>query len=271
MPRTVKRRNAIETLTTAAGWLPTVPALVGLFLVVGLLNAAGQFTILLALVSSLVSVVVSAVAYLTAADLVEGRSPAIDDHVGTAVRRTPALVGISIVTFVGTAIGFVFLVIPGIYIALRLELAAVACVVDDQDLGESLSTSWEVAEGNLLKLFGIQLATGLVSLVVVAVLLFALASPAALLQNDGAALFRVYLGVAPVTAILGPITEMAVGRIYLENRHEGGDESLTAQPGDDAWAATESESRAAETTDWSADADDTDDDPSGSWPGEDRQ
>lgn len=243
MSRTVERRNAIETLTTAAGWLPKAPALVGLFFVVRLVGAVGQLNVLVSLVGSLVSLVAAGVAYLAVTDLVDGHSPAVGDHVGTVARRIPRLIGIGIIAGIATFVGTIFFVLPGIYIALRLGLAAVACVVDDLGVSDSLSTSWEVADGNLLKLFAIQLATGVVSMVAFAVVLLALGGGVdTFVQNDQQLLFEVFLGLVPLSAVLGPLSSMAVGRVYLENRGAPDEATLTAQPGDDAWVASESES-----------------------------
>lgn len=241
----VERQNAVETLITAAGWLAMAPALVGIFLAVGLLNAVGELHLVLAVVTWLAANVAAAVAYLTAADIIAGRSPAPTGHFGTAIRRLPALVGISILVGVveviglvlfflpglATVIGLVFFILPGLYIVLRLGLAPVACVVDGEGVGESLSTSWDVAEGNLVKLFGIQLVTWLVSSVIF--LKFVVASPAALVETGTWWLVAISLGMAPLTAVLGPIGELALCRVYLENR--GTDSDLTAQPGDDGW------------------------------------
>ncbi|MBX0286054.1 hypothetical protein [Haloarcula salinisoli] len=285
MNERVHRQNAIETLTTAAGWLPKAPALAGLFLIVALVSAAGQLNALVSLLGSLLSLIASGVAFRTADDLAAGRSPAVADHIGTVVRRTPTLVGIGIVAAIATVVGLVFFVIPGIYIALRLGLSGAACVVDDLGVSDSLSTSWEVAEGNLLKLFGIHLVTGIVGGTVLGVLLFTLASPVALLVNDREALFTVFLGLAPFSAVLRPITSLAVSRVYLENRGEDDEENLTTQPGDDDWreddpwqgddAALDGPST-ADTSDVSTESDDqtdadgSDDDPAGSWPDENR-
>jgi hypothetical protein len=227
----VERQNAIETLITAAGWLSMAPALFGIYLVVGLLNAVGTLHLVLGVVPWLAANVAAAVAYLTAADISAGRSPAPTGHFGTAIRRLPALIGISIVVGVATIIGYAFFVLPGLYIEIRLGLAWVACVVDGEGVGDSLSTSWDVAEGNLVKLFGIQVVTWLVRAGIV--LTFVAASPAAVVETGTWWLFAIALGIAPFMAVLGSIGELALGRVYLENR--GTDSDRTAQPDDDDW------------------------------------
>lgn len=233
----VERQNAVSTLLTALGWLTDYPALVGLFLLLAVLNAGVQLVPLAGLLGTLAGLVCSAVAHLYAADIVADRQPALGDHVGTAVRRLLSLVGIALATAVAVGIGTLLLVLPGIYLAVRLSLAPVACVVDGEGAVDSLSTSWTVAEGNLLKLFGITLATGLVSIAALAAVAVAGGFVEPILQQDRRALFTVLLVASPVSAVVNPVSQLAHARVYLENRDgtDEPDEDLTVQPGDPGW------------------------------------
>lgn len=253
MSTALDRQNAITTLQTAAGWLRETPALAGLFFVVALLNATGQLTSIAAiggsLLGSLLGLVAAGVVHVTAADKVSDRVPDLANNAEAVVGRLLALVGIAIVSGILTFVAALFLIIPGIYVGLRLSLAPAACVIDDLGVGDSLSESWDVAQGNLLKLLGIQLATGLASVAVLAVLVVATGSGAALTEPGTSALFVPFVLLAPVTAVIGPITQFAIARVYLENRGPDGTtddaapaaeetENLTVQPDDDEWSET---------------------------------
>lgn len=248
MSLALERQNTVTTLQTAAGWLKETPGLVGLFFLIGLLNAVGQLTGLVSifgsLLGSLAGLIFGGVVHVSAADKVADRAPDLVANAEAVVRRTLSLVGIAIVSSIAAGIAAIFFVIPGIYVALRLGLAPAACVIDDMSITDSLSESWAVAQGNLLKLFGIQLATGLVSVAVVGVLVVATGNVDAITQPNSSGLFVPFLLLSPVTAVLAPITQFAVARVYLENRKDGdageGDETttnddLTVQPGDDEW------------------------------------
>jgi hypothetical protein len=256
MSTAIERQNAVTTLQTAAGWLRETPALIGLFFVFALVNATGQLSgiaaIVGSLVGSLVSLLVAGIAHVSAADKAAGRVPDLAAHAETVGRRLLALVGIAIVSGILTGVAALFLVIPGIYVGLRLSLAPAACVIDDMGIGDSLSESWEVAQGNLLKLFGIQLATGLVSLIVLAALVGVTGSWEPLVQGDPTALFVPTVLSTPVTAVVAPLAQLAIARVYLENRGRDdadGDgtmatddsENLTVQPDDDDWQRTTEE------------------------------
>jgi hypothetical protein len=253
MSTALDRQNAVTTLQTAAGWLRETPALAGLFLVLALLNATGQLTgvaaIIGSLLGSLLGLVAAGTVHVSAADKVAGRVPDLAENAEAVVRRLLGLVGIAIVSGILTFVATLFLIIPGIYVGLRLSLAPAACVIDDLGIGDSLSESWDVAQGNLLKLLGIQLATGLVSVAVLGVLVVATGSGAALTEPGNTALFVPFVLLAPVTAVVGPITQFAIARGDLEDRgpDEATDgaapaadetENLTVQPDDDDWEQT---------------------------------
>jgi len=254
MARSLQRQNAVSTLRTAVGWLAQAPALVGVFLVLGLFTAAGQLNPLVSLLGNLLGIVAGGVVHRSAADLAWDRPLGLGENARIAGRRLLSLVGIGIVVFVATFLATLLLVIPGIYVSLRLSLAPVACVVDDLGVGDSLSTSWDVAQGNLLKLFGIQLATGGVSVLAAVIVLSLTGGLDALARGDSMALFRSFLLLAPVTAVVAPIGQFAVARVYLENRDDRDstdepEENLTAQPGEAGWDDLESDDPAADPWD----------------------
>lgn len=254
MSRALQRQNAIDTLRTAVGWLTEAPALVGVFLGLGVLTAAGQLHPLVSLLGNLVGIVVAGMVYRSAADLAWDRPLGLGENARIAAGRILSLVGIGIVVFVATFFATLLLIIPGIYVGLRLGLAPVACVVDEMGVGDSLSESWEVAQGNLLKLFGIQLVTSGITIVAAVVVFAVTGSFDAFVQNDTTALFRAFLLLAPVTAIVGPIGQFAIARVYLENRQtsettDDSEENLTAQPGEDGWGDIESDTTGTDARD----------------------
>lgn len=251
MSSAIERQNAVTTLQTAAGWLRETPALHGLFFVLALVNATGQLSGIAAIVGSLLGsllgLVVGGVTHVSAADKASDRVPDLAENAEAVAKRILPLIAIAIVSGILTGVATLFFLVPGIYVGLRLSLAPAACVIDDLGIGDSLSKSWDIAQGNLLKLLGIQLATGLVSVSVLAFLVVATGSAAALTEPGNSALFVPFLLLAPVTAVVGPISQFAIARVYLENRESDDataddtpatDDDLTVQPGDDEWSET---------------------------------
>jgi hypothetical protein len=263
MPPSLERQNAVTTLRTAAGWLRDTPGLFGVFLLFSLLNAAGQLNVLVSVVGSLLAVAAGGIAHCSAAALVADERPALADHAGTAFERLLSLLVLALAVGIAAGLGAILLILPGIYIGLRLSLTLPACIIDDLGVSGSLAKSWDVAEGNLLKLLGIQVATSGVSVAFFATVIFATGNVDALIQGNQQTLFRLSLATTPITALTGVLGQLAIARVYLENRHgrhtepegEAPPENLTVKPGDDEWDEVTSRDAQADETQ-SVDTDD---------------
>lgn len=66
-------------------------------------------------------------------------------------------------------IGMIFLIVPGIYLALRLQFFAAFIVEEDAGIMESLQKSWEITKGQVMDLFILLLA--MIGITIVGVLL----------------------------------------------------------------------------------------------------
>ena len=135
------------------------------------------------------------------------------------------LVGVAFLSAILIGIGFILIVIPGVYIAVRFTLAPQAAVLERQGVTDSLRRSWNLVEGNWWRVFGIVaavyvlvgllelLASGLVGAVVGNVL--------------GTGLSIVVVGV-----LIQPIQAIALTLLYydLRIRKEGGKTPGTSEP-----------------------------------------
>jgi hypothetical protein len=214
------RKNAVDTVSQALNWLTGLPVLIGGFLVLGLINSLGQIvTGLFSLVGFIISLILWGVAFkyaerLSFGEQVRGDIDEVTSMASEVTGQLLSLIGIAILYFLAVGLGFVLLVAPGVYLAARLALAFPACVLDGQGAIDSLSTSWEVASGNVLKLVGIVLIN-LLAAFGISVIGGAVGG-LALLQSPAFVLVT-----APISAIIGATVQMAVARVYLENRGVG--------------------------------------------------
>lgn len=220
----LERKNAIDTMGEAFGWLRRNPVLILAFLVVGAVEALGDEVLLIGLVGVLLTVFVDGVTHRFALAEAAGDRTSFVDEVGPVLDRYVSLLGAFVVYVFAVAVGLLLLIVPGIYVGVRLSLAFPAIVIDDQRAFDGLRTSWDVAHGNLLKLLGISVFAILVALstiIAAGVVTVALDSLALLIAVS-----------ALVTAILSPIVELSYARVYLENREEG---DQPGDDGDDGW------------------------------------
>ena len=214
---TVPRKGAVETFVQGIRWMIAVPVLLGAFVVYDLLDTVGlSINPLFSPVAFLVGLILWGTAYkyverFLAGEQVEGSVGEVLDTASSVLGRLLSLVGILIVYVIVVGIGFVLFVLPGIYLGARLSLSFPACVLDRQRAFESLSTSWDVAHGNVLKLVGIFLINAFAA-IGVAIFGALLGGPDTIENPLFLALF------APLFALLNGAAQMAFGRVYLENR-----------------------------------------------------
>lgn len=238
MTKTVPRKNAVDTMLEAIGWLQRNPILIAVFFVVGILQGLAEISLAFSLIGLLASVYVGAVAHLFAHEEAFGSISEFGSVSSRALGRLPWLVAIYVVYLLAVTVGLLLLVIPGIYLALRLSLALPACVIDDEGVVESFETSWTAAKGNLSKLFGISILAFLV--------LFGTGIVTVVLGFFGEAGLIVGVLISAVaTAVVSPIVQLAYARVYLENR--GGDGVGNAVDEGEEWAREREDSWSGET------------------------
>lgn len=215
MNGTLQRKGVASTIGDGIEWLGRNPILIVVFFLYGLLELVGEFLGPLGSVVTLLGYLVYF--YLNGLVYVIGRDEAMGDPVdlgrasSVVLGQFVSLIGVFIVYALAVGIGLILLIVPGLYLGARLSLALPACVIDEQDVFESLDTSWSVAKGNLLKLFGIFLVSFLIAVgTTIATLL---------VTGFGEGFYLALLAVSAVlTAVVTPVVQFAYARVYLENR-----------------------------------------------------
>ncbi len=127
------------------------------------------------------------------------------------------LLGVALASALLVVVGLAFLVIPGIYVAVRLVVSTPAAVVEKGDVRESLRRSWNLVEGDWWRVFGVVL----VVTILVGTLVLILERILGTFTADA-------LGLGLSTAVVGilvqPIQSIALVLLYfdLRARKEGG-------------------------------------------------
>ncbi|MPS68960.1 MAG: hypothetical protein E2586_10725 [Novosphingobium sp.] len=81
-------------------------------------------------------------------------------------RRFGSMLGASMLAGLGIIVGLVFLVLPGLFVAVRWALAPAYVVTEGQRASESLSSSWDATRENWLPLMLVYLVLAVPSLVI---------------------------------------------------------------------------------------------------------
>jgi membrane-anchored glycerophosphoryl diester phosphodiesterase (GDPDase) len=111
--------------------------------------------------------------------------------------RYLALLGTSILTGIIVILGFIALIIPGIYLAIRLAVATPSVIIEGKAPVDAVKRSWAITKGNWWPIFGVIFVIGIV--VEIVQLIFGIPSR---VLGTGVAGFLEYVSVIASVLIL---------------------------------------------------------------------
>ena len=122
-------------------------------------------------VGGFIAIVGQGVGIALVANHLDGLDPTPENSLG--VRLIVLLVS-ALIGGIGVILGLIVLVIPGVYLWVRLYLAPPAVIVGDCGPVEALGESWSRTAGNTVTVFGVALAVVIIGVGASAVVLLAL-------------------------------------------------------------------------------------------------
>ncbi len=164
-----------------------VSAVFGFLLISSVFLLSVPLIIVLGIAWILVSIYLSGVAIAAASGKMD-----LNDALAKAGSRYLPLLGTTILSIIIIILGFIALIIPGIYIMIRLALASPATVLENRSPVDSLKRSWAITAGNWWSIFWILFAIGIV--VAIIRITFSIPSPVLGYLVDG------FLAYVPVIA-----------------------------------------------------------------------
>ncbi len=199
--------------------------LTGSALMVGSPILGGLFTALVAGLASFVAIEVShAATVLAVSEIHLDRRASIGAAFSAAKQSLGRVIGISLGVGIAVAIGFVFLLIPGIYLALAWSLAIPVTVLEGGGLGASTSRSKELTRGSLGRIFVILLLVGILTFVVSFIIQFplglltAMSGQSYIAGSTALAHAMQSIGGFLSTSLVGPLGTIALTLIYYDQR-----------------------------------------------------
>jgi hypothetical protein len=104
-------------------------------------------------IATLVAVIISMIMYgayiLLTADLYHGRPANLERTLSQALRRVIPLFAANVITGFAMMLGFIALIIPGIYVTIRLSMVTPAILLEDVGIGVALSRSFTLTKGHM--------------------------------------------------------------------------------------------------------------------------
>jgi hypothetical protein len=101
---------------------------------------------------------------------VAGEDPSVEQSYRFGFHRLGSVLLVSVLVGLATIAGFILLVIPGIYIGVRLAVSVEALVVEGRRGTQAMGRSWELVGGHWWHAFGALVVAGLLTGVVNAVI-----------------------------------------------------------------------------------------------------
>ena len=109
--------------------------------------------------------IVLSVAILRAVDHPTRELDSIPDGLTRALPKTVLFVLVAgLIQGLAVGIGFLLLVIPGLFLLVSLYFSQVFVVIEDEGPLEALSSSWSLSKGNRFRIFGLVLLIGVVAI-----------------------------------------------------------------------------------------------------------
>ena len=201
---------------------------INLFLSYARYHSSGFGAFLLALLSEVLflvmTVALSGCLITVISEAVLGRPLSPSQAFERVKPRIPSLAGLALLIGLIVAIGFILLVIPGIFALVALSLSAPAFILERIGVTDSMRRSWALVKGDFWRVLGILLLGLLIVFVIMLVINipFFIAAGASTLATGGdvgwGALIILAIGQIIAGTISQPISAGIVALLYVDRR-----------------------------------------------------
>jgi hypothetical protein len=174
----------------------------------GLVRAIGG-SLLLGLVSVVIYYVMAGALTRAAAGSVVGVPIDVDDSYRYAIARIGSILLIAVLSGLAVGVGLIFLIIPGIIIAVKLAVSIPALVVEGHRGTQAMSRSWNLTTGHFWHVLGTVLLAAIITGIVSGILTAPFGSGNWFVRAIAAAIAQVV--TAPYTALVSIL-------VYLDLR-----------------------------------------------------
>ena len=130
------------------------------------------------------------------------------------IKRLPSAIGSSLLLSVVLVLGYMALIIPGIYLTIRLLFTSQAIMVDKKKAVESLEHSWALTKNRWFDSFGFFIVLGLACFVFL--IPFFIGMVAVLISNPSLFLWFMIIYISAVNIIITPLIYGALTFYYFE-------------------------------------------------------
>jgi hypothetical protein len=160
---------------------------------------------------SLIGALISALHMHAVILISEGQQPRLGNVALRGLRVLPVVVAAELVAGIGTTLGLIALVIPGILLWLRWSVVAQTAAIEQEGWLPALRRSAQLTSGNYWHIFGLVLTVGVVGVGLTAI------AAAVIGGGDGTSAGSMVLGIA-VRTVIASFTALTLAVLYLDLR-----------------------------------------------------
>jgi hypothetical protein len=176
--------------------------------------------VIVSLLAMLVYLLTTAGCFKAIAHAYLGETTTWQDSLSFALKRLPAVMWVSLLVFLATVLGFILLIIPGIYLTVAFALALPVLLLEDQRGSKALGRSRKLIEGRWWRVAGVLLAGYILATVVSGIVQGLLAALMFVAAGDDSVMAVVLSGVAGLIGqvITTPFVAALVTVVYFDQR-----------------------------------------------------
>lgn len=157
-----------------------------------------------------------------------GRTPEIGPTYRVALPLIPAILWVTILQFIAIGLGFIALVIPGIFLFVRLMFSQPIVVIEGARGTSALKRSWELAKGQFWKILGTVILAGIIASIVSAIIQLPLSAVATNMGSSGWVVAAVSSSIGSVVSAPFQITVTVLLYFDMRIRKEAFDLAVMA-------------------------------------------
>ncbi len=124
----------------------------------------------------------------------QGRAPALADVFRRGVRALPVVAAAEVMSALGTGLGFILLIVPGILLLVRWTVVAQTAAIERVSWLDALRRSAELTKGNYLHVLGVVISVTVTNLII--------GRAIAAVVGSGASIVQILVGLAVQTVLL---------------------------------------------------------------------
>ncbi|MCD6020359.1 MAG: hypothetical protein K0R20_69 [Actinomycetia bacterium] len=221
VPITFLRGFTERSLGTSFSPPSTVPEDVDTTLIAGGVVALIQFLVVQPFLTAAIA--------KASADVYLGHPVLVGPTFRFAVSRIHSILWISILAGLAMLLGFVLLIVPGVFVLVRLFFGSTVFVIEGKKGSKALGRSWRLGKGHFWKILGTFLLASIMAAVVQAILALPGEAAFAAIGPAGWPLYAIGLSLAAI--LTGPFTTLIAVLLYfdLRIRKEAFDLEIMAQ------------------------------------------